>query len=123
MFNELGSGFLESVYEAAMAIALTDSDLRFERQAPINVWFRGQQIGEFRADLVIEDAVIVELKAVQAIKPIHEAQILNYLRATDIEVGLLLNFGERPQFKRLAFDNSRKNRSLGAVEGSSHLPD
>jgi len=108
VYNELGHGFLESVYENATAIALRAVGLRAEQQAPVPVWFRGQQVGDFRADIVVEGSVIVELKAARAIEPVHEAQLLNYLRATPIEVGLLLNFGPKPEFKRLLFDNDRK---------------
>ena len=115
VYNELGHGFLESVYEAAMAIALAEADLDVERQHPIPVWFRGQQVGDFRADLLVEKAVILEFKAARALEPSHEAQLLNYLRATPIEVGLLLNFGPEPQFKRLAFDNDRKTSPAAAA--------
>src|SRR5205085_1167352 len=92
VYTELGHGFLESVYEEAFAIALASVDLRSSRQTPLTVWFRGQAVGEFRPDFIIEHAVIVELKAARALEPVHEAQLLNYLRATEIEVGLLLNF-------------------------------
>ena len=108
VYNELGHGFLESVYEEALAIALGEAGLKVVRQQAIPVWFRGRQVGDFRADLLIEDTVIVELKAARTIDPAHEAQLLHYLRATEIEVGLLLNFGTRPHFKRLLFDNERK---------------
>ena len=108
VYNDLGHGFLESVYENAMLIALRAAGLRAQQRQPIPVWFRGQQVGDFRGDLVVSDAVIVELKAARAIEPVHEAQLLNYLRATPIEVGLLLNFGPKPEFKRLLFDNERK---------------
>ena len=108
VYNELGHGFLESVYEQAMAIALREAGFHVVQQAPISVHFRGQTIGEFRADLLIEDKVIVELKAARAIEKAHEAQVMNYLRATKIEVGLLMNFGPRPEFKRFIFDNDRK---------------
>jgi GxxExxY protein len=108
VYNELGHGFLESVYEGATLIALAQSGLRAERQAAVPVWFRGQAIGDFRADLIVEKAVILELKAASGIDPAHEAQPLHYLRSTGIEVGLLLNFGLKPQFKRLIFENSRK---------------
>ena len=111
VYNELGHGFLESVYEEAMALALVQSGLRIERQVPLPVWFRGQSIGDFLADLVVEQSIILELKAVSGIDPAHEAQLLHYLRATEIEVGLLLNFGPKPQFKRLIFENSRKQRN------------
>src|SRR5882757_4054081 len=93
VYNELGHGFLESVYETAMVIALEDAGLSVKRQVEVPVWFRGRQIGTFFADLLVEDVVIVELKAVRSIDPSHEAQLLHYLRATEIELGLLLNFG------------------------------
>jgi GxxExxY protein len=112
VYNELGPGFLESVYEAAMAIAIAATGLRAGRQVMIPVWFRGHQIGDFRADILVDKAVLLELKATRAIDQSHQAQLLNYLRATDIEVGLILNFGPQPQFKRFAFDNSRKGRGL-----------
>ena len=108
VYNELGHGFLESVYESAMVIVLREKGIAVERQVEIPVWFRGQQIGVFFADLLVEDSVIVELKAVRSIDPSHEAQILHYLRATEIEIGLLLNFGVRPEIKRKIFDNPRK---------------
>jgi GxxExxY protein len=108
VYNEIGHGFLESVVEGAMAIGLEEAGLRVERQVPIQVWFRGRQIGHFFADLLVEGLVIVELKSARNIDAAHEAQVLNYLRATTIEVGLLMNFGVKPEFKRLVFDNSRK---------------
>jgi GxxExxY protein len=109
VYNELGAGFLESVYEEALFIVLKELGLKVERQKGIKVYFRGIVIGEFRADMVVEEKIIVELKAVENLSSAHEAQLLNYLRATEIEVGLLLNFGKKPEFKRLIFDNSRKN--------------
>lgn len=112
VYNELGYGFLESVYEEAMYRALCSHRLNARRQAPIPVWFRGEQIGDFRADLIVSDSVLIELKAARAFEPAHEAQLLNYLRATTIEVGLLLNFGPRPQIRRLAFSNERKKISV-----------
>jgi GxxExxY protein len=108
VYNELGHGFLESVYEAAMLIASREAGLKAETQVPIAVYFRGNRVGDFRADLMVENAVLLELKAARALDSSHEAQLLNYLRATQIEVGLLLNFGIKPEFKRLAFDNERK---------------
>jgi GxxExxY protein len=108
VYNELGHGFLESVYEQAMAIALGQAGLHVDRQMSLKVIFRGEVVGDFRADVIVERAVILELKAASGINPAQEAQLLNYLRATEIEVGLLLNFGPRPQFKRLVFENSRK---------------
>ena len=114
VYNELGPGFLESVYEAAMAIALAEAGLRVDRQVDIPVWFRGHRVGDFRADLLVQRAVLLEFKSCRAIEPAHEAQLLNYLRATPIEVGLLLNFGPKPQYKRLAFENGRKGPRMNA---------
>jgi GxxExxY protein len=108
VYNELGFGFLESVYHNAMLIALTDLGLKAESEVKLLVHFRGRVVGEFDADIFVERAVILELKAVDDFCPAYEAQTLNYLRATDIEVGLLLNFGPKPRIKRLAFSNERK---------------
>jgi GxxExxY protein len=108
VYNELGHGFIESVYEKSLAIALQQKGYEVLRQVAIPVWFRGVQVGDFDADLVVGSTVIAELKSARAIDPAHVAQLLNYLRATDIEVGLLLNFGPRPVFKRMVFENQRK---------------
>ena len=108
VYNELGHGFLESVYEQAFSIALGERGMFFERQLAVPVWFHGRQIGDFRADLVIEKKIIVELKTGRAIDPGWEKQLLNYLQATEIEVGLLFNFGPEPQFRRFVFGNERK---------------
>lgn len=122
VYNELGRGFLESVYEAAMAIALHEAGLRAERQRPLQVWFRGQCIGDFRADLVVDGLVLLELKACSGFDPAHEAQLLHYLRATDIEVGLLLNFGPQPQFKRMVFENSKKEIRAHPRQSAASAP-
>lgn len=114
VYNELGFGFLESVYEEAMLMALRENGFETKQQVPIPVWFRDHKIGRFEADLIVEDLVVVELKAVRTIIDSHKAQLLNYLRATEIEVGLLLNFGRRPEFKRMAFDNQRKKVGINA---------
>lgn len=108
VYNELGHGFLESVYEKAMAIAFAEKGIQFEEQVEIPVWFHRKQAGMFYADIVVEGIVILELKAVRSLDPAHEAQLLNYLRATEIEIGLLLNFGVRPEIKRRIYDNPRK---------------
>ena len=92
--NELGIGFLESVYEKALVIALQDKGLNTSRQVPIEVSFRGKGVGEFFADIIVEEELIVELKAVKSIAPEHIAQILNYLRATEKKTALLVNFGK-----------------------------
>ena len=123
VYNELGFGFLESVYEAAMALAFSEQEISFERQAPIPVYFHGQKIGNYDADLVVDGRVLLELKACKALGPAHEAQLLHYLRSTSIEIGLLLNFGPRPHVRRLAFENERKQISgdlrKSAAKGSS----
>jgi len=91
--NELGCGFLESVYQNALQIALKDKGLSCQPQASLNVMFRNQSVGEFFPDLIVEESVLVELKAVKALAPEHLAQVMNYLKATGIGVGLLINFG------------------------------
>lgn len=106
--RELGHGFLESVYQRCLKIALKAAGVQVCCQVAIPVWFRGHQVGQFEADMLVERVVLLELKAVRALESSHQAQLLNYLRATDIEVGLLLNFGIKPEFKRLVFDNPRK---------------
>ena len=88
VINELGHGFLESVYENAMIVALEDSGILVESQKPIDVRFRGRPVGNFYADLLVEDRVIVELKAVAALTSAHQAQVINYLNATGYQVGL-----------------------------------
>ena len=108
VYNELGHGFLESAYAEAMVIALEDVGLAVAREVPVPVWFRGRKAGQYFADLMVEDTILLELKAARSLDGTHEAQLLHYLRATNLEVGLLLNFGARPQFRRLLFDNERK---------------
>jgi GxxExxY protein len=114
VYNELGTGFLESVYENALALALRDVGLEVTQQSPLNVEFRGHLVGEFRADLLIERRLIVELKAVSQIAAAHEVQLVNYLRASGLPVGLLLNFGNRPQFKRRIYGQLMHNPRLSA---------
>lgn len=108
VYNELGRGFLESVYQTSLARALTDLGLRVGVEVPINVFFRGRIVGRFYADLVVENRVVIEVKAVGTLHGAHEAQLQHYLRATEMEVGLLLNFGAAPQVKRIIFSNDRK---------------
>lgn len=109
VYNHLGFGFLESVYENAMAIELSDAGLNVSRQPSINVWYKGRQIGQFKADLVVNHVLLLELKTAKAIEIAYSKQTLNYLRATDIEVALILNFGPTPQFKRVYFENMKKS--------------
>ena len=102
--RELGGGFLESVYLKALIIALAQAGLKYVEQSPLKVMFRGQVVGDFFTDIIIEDRLIIELKAVKSITPEHEAQLINYLRATGIKVGLLVNFGRsRMEWKRFVY--------------------
>ena len=106
--HELGHGFLEAVYERAMAVALGKRGLSVECQVPVTVHYSGNVVGEYFADMLVEKRVIVELKACRAIEPVHEAQLINYLRATSVEIGLLLNFAPKPVIRRLILTNDRK---------------
>ncbi len=102
VIHELGAGFLESVYEKALLIALKSKNLQVASQVPISVIFRGEPVGQFHADLLVEGKVIVEIKAVSALTPEHKAQLINYLKATGIEIGLLINFGNpKLEYRRL----------------------
>ena len=108
VYNELGYGFLEKVYQNALFLELKNKGYKVEAQKKISVYYKGVEVGEFYADIVVEELVILELKAVDCIIKDFENQILNYLRGTDCEVGLLLNFGKKPEFKRKIFENYRK---------------
>jgi len=110
VYNTLGFGFLEKVYENAMLIELQSFNLNCTKQKPIEVFYKQKKVGDYFADIIVEDKVIVELKAVEFLIPEHEAQLINYLKATRIEVGLLLNFGKTAQFKRKIFQNELKNQ-------------
>jgi GxxExxY protein len=112
VYNALGYGFLESVYQKAMLIELQKQNLAVQPHLAVCVYYEGQSVGEFFPDLVVEDLVIVELKGVKVLATEHEAQLLNYLNATRFEVGLLLNFGPKPQIKRKIFDNQMKKYHL-----------
>lgn len=108
VYNHLGYGFTEKVYENALVIELQKLDLEVLQQAPIQVFYEDSMVGEYVADLLVDGVVLVELKAARELGPDHEAQLLNYLKATPIEVGLLLNFGPKAQHARKVFDNARK---------------
>ena len=103
VYNELGGGFLESVYENALAIALEAAGIPVARQVALRVRFRGHVVGDFKIDLLVDNRVVVEIKAVSHLAPSHEVQLVNYLKGTGIPVGLLLNFGPVPKFKRRVF--------------------
>lgn len=107
VYNTLGWGFLEKVYHNALAIELTKRGVHAESQRRIDVLYDGRLVGEYFADFLIEGCVIVELKSVEALAPEHETQLVNYLKATDIDVGLLLNFGHKAQVRRKIFETAR----------------
>lgn len=111
VYNTLGHGFLEKVYKNALVIELQELGLQVEDEQSIQVMYNGRVVGEYFADIVVNDEAILELKAAEALKPEHFAQLTNYLKATEKEIGLLLNFGKKPDFKRIIYTNDHK-RSL-----------
>ncbi|MBU0465674.1 MAG: GxxExxY protein [Proteobacteria bacterium] len=108
VYNTLGYGFLEKVYEKAMMLEFKKAGISANSQFPIKVDYQGHIVGEYFADILIENKVLIEIKAAKDLSPENEAQLLNYLKATKIEVGLLLNYGPEPKIKRKAFDNTQK---------------
>ncbi len=108
VYGTLGYGFLEKVYANAMMIECRKAGLKVVAEVRIRVHYEGVDVGHYDADLVVGDAVIVELKACRTLAPEHEAQLLNYLKATAYQVGFLFNFGPKPQYRRMVYDNSRK---------------
>lgn len=108
VYNALGYGFLEKVYENALLLELQERGLFVQQQQAVPVYFKGVQVGDYYADLLVEKCVIVELKAVEQIAIGHEAQLLNYLKASQIDLGLLLNFGAKPQIKRKIYESARR---------------
>ena len=116
VYNELGYGFLERVYQNALYLALKQEGFEVEPQRKIKVWFRGFEVGDYFADLIVNDTIILELKATEYLVEEHDAQLLNYLRGTEIEVGLLLNFGKKPEIRRKVYDNElKKNIKLNGT--------
>ena len=111
VYNKLGYGFLEKVYEKALKYELEKASFFVERQRPITVFYETELVGEYYADLLVENKVIIELKAAETLCEEHELQLINYLKATDIEVGLLLNFGKKPEVKRKVFSNINQRKS------------
>jgi GxxExxY protein len=109
VYNKLGYGFLEKVYENSMLIELKKSGFECKKQAQIKVFYENINVGLYYADIIVNDSIIIELKAAENLCEEHEIQLINYLKATNIEVGLLLNFGKQPQFKRKIFTNDRKD--------------
>jgi GxxExxY protein len=111
VYNELGHGFLENVYQNALYLELKNRGFYVEAQKQIKVYYKNTQVGVYYADLIIDEVIILELKAAEVIVKEFEFQLINYLKATEIEVGLLLNFGVKPEFKRKVFTNKRKLES------------
>ncbi|MGZ5192009.1 MAG: GxxExxY protein [Flavisolibacter sp.] len=111
VYNSLGYGFLEKVYENALLIELRNCGLYSINQVPIKVFYNSFQVGFYVADVIVENCVIIELKAAECICDEHEQKLTNYLKSTDIEVGILLNFGKKPQFKRKIFSAEYKNHN------------
>ena len=109
VYNALGYGFSEKVYENSLTIELKSCGFDVMQQKQIEVFYQGFLVGEYFADLIIRDVVIVELKAAASLSIAHEAQLLNYLKATQVEVGLLLNFGQTPEYRRKLFTNNKKD--------------
>ena len=109
VYNELGAGFLEKVYQNSLFIELKNRGFDVEAQKKIKVFYKGNNVGEYYADIVVDDLIILELKATERIVKKFEFQLINYLRATDKEVGLLLNFGVKPEFTRKVYRNYQKN--------------
>lgn len=109
VYNDLGFGFLEKVYERAMLIELKLLGLNCEPQKKIDVYYKNQNVGDYFADIIVDDKIILELKSAENIIKEHEAQLLNYLKATSIEIGFVLNFGKEPSFKRMIFENKYKS--------------
>ncbi|GAK60833.1 hypothetical protein U27_00731 [Candidatus Vecturithrix granuli] len=110
VYNTLGYGFLEKVYENAMRIELRKRGCQVKQQQPLTVYYEDETVGEYFADLVVNNTIILELKAAEKLAHEHECQLINYLKATDLEVGLLLNFGVKPEHKRKVFTNDKKRR-------------
>lgn len=108
VYNTMGFGFLESVYRNALAIELTKAGVEFDREVPVDAWYDGELVGRFRADFLLEGRVILEVKASQALSPADPKQLLNYLRGSNVEVGLLIHFGPKPAVKRMLYTNDRK---------------
>lgn len=108
VYNSLGYGFLEKIYLNALYIELIAMGLKVEKEKKILVYYLGTIVGDYQADLIVEDIIVVELKAINTLIEENEHQLVNYLKATTIEIGLLLNFGKKPQIKRKIFDNDKK---------------
>lgn len=121
VYNALGAGFLERVYQNALYFELTKRGYACKAQQKINVYYRGVCVGEYYADILVNDRILLELKAVESLCPEHEFQLINYLKATEVQVGLLLNFGPRPQVKRRIYTNNQKTNLRSSVSSVSSV--
>jgi GxxExxY protein len=110
VYNELGYGFLENVYQNALFYELQSKSYHVQAEQKCYVYYNGVQVGAFQTDILVENVIILELKARETIMPEHKDQLLNYLKASDLEVGFILNFGKKPEFERMVFSNTRKRR-------------
>ena len=110
VYNKLGYGFLEKVYENALLIELRNMGFNCKNQFPIKVFYKEEQVGKYYADIIVDDEIILELKAMESLCEEHEYQLINYLKATEIELGLLFNFGKKPEFRRKIFSNNIEHR-------------
>ena len=117
VYNTLGYGFLEKVYENALVIELQKMGFNISQQHNIKVYYDMKMVGDYYADIIVDDNIIIELKAAESLKEEHKTQLINYLKATDKEVGLLLNFGKTPEFKRAIFTNDRKKSLQAEING------
>ena len=108
VYDRLGFGFVESVYANALACELSNAGVSFQREAAVDVWYDGRRVGRFRADFLVAARVVVELKASEALSDAHRKQLLNYLRCSQLQVGLLLHFGPSANYERVAYENARK---------------
>jgi len=113
VYNTLGYGFLEKVYQKALLIELRKMGFYCQEEAPVKVYYEEYQVGDYRADIIVDNCIIIENKAAEALAEENEYQLINYLKATEIEVGLLLNFGKKPEFRRKIFTNDRKGLEHG----------
>jgi GxxExxY protein len=118
--SELGCGFLETVYANALGVLLREAGFRVQRESPFEIHFHGEMVGHYRADLVVQSRIVVEVKSAQSIVPQHVAQLVNYLKASRLPVGLLLNFGEKPGFRRVVWTRNHPRQS--AVSASIRVP-
>jgi len=109
VYNKLGYGFLEKVYENALVIELRNMGFNCKNQYPVKVFYNEEQVGKYYADIIVDDEIILELKAMEGLCEEHEYQLINYLKATDIELGMLFNFGKKPEFRRKIFTNNNYN--------------